>query len=216
MSKKIIYKKNDLLGDSVYHSKAMRDISQKDQEKEVINQYQEKKELFNALKEHRNGGVTEKELKSVLADLKYSKDDHFTEKEVNDLAQELGLGRIERKHMLSQKLPHPSRLDRARHVANFSNKSRNIKNTERMFSRDDLVQHSASNFLKEVLRERRRKNIVSGDLMFDKEEEDVLFRDMRTGKRISGRATQLTRPHINIKNQASFRGRGLIGGSKNF
>lgn len=98
--KKIIYEKRDLLGSKAHQSEAMRDIVKKDKA-HVLNRKEEKEQLFQELKECRDNGVTEEELKDVLARLKYGEEDHFTREEINDLAQELGVGEIEKKHILS-------------------------------------------------------------------------------------------------------------------
>ena len=46
MSRKIVYKKGDLLGKSTYRSAAMQDIMGKDQKKHVLNQKKEKKTII--------------------------------------------------------------------------------------------------------------------------------------------------------------------------
>ena len=215
MAKKIIYKKNELLGSSAYRSSAMRDIKEKD-EKRVLNQGQERKQLFGKLKKYRDGGVTEGELKSVLANLKYDSDNYFTKKEVNDLAQELGLGSIGKKHLPKKSLSHTSQLDRAQHDVNFSKRKGVIREKcVRKLPNDDIRHYTASKFVKELLRKKTQKNMVSGDMIFDREEEDALFRDVQTGRRFSAHTSQLRRPKMYIKSQSSFRGRGLIGGGKN-
>ncbi len=99
MTKKIVYKKNDLLGENPYRSDAIRDILEKDKKYHVLNNPKEKKELFILLKKYRENGVTEEELKKVLATLKYGEGDAFTSEEVNQLAQELDLAPIEKRHL---------------------------------------------------------------------------------------------------------------------
>lgn len=119
MREKIIYKKDALLGNNPRHSSAMRDIAARDQESHVVNQYQEKKQLFDELKKYRDGGVTDTELKSVLANLKYNNKDYFSREEVNKLSEGFGVGKIERKHLPPRSFSHTSHIDRAHHDANF-------------------------------------------------------------------------------------------------
>lgn len=214
MVKKILYKKNEFLGDKAHRSSAMRDIEQKDEKRRVLNQSQEKKQLFNELKKYRDGGVTEKELKGVLASLKYGTDDHFTKKEIITLANELGVGRIEKKHLLSESLSHASHIDRAQHAANYAQKNTS-GNGRRELPGDNVVHNDMVRFLKKSLKNRKRESFVSGDLMFDRDEESVEFADSSTGKRFFAKTSQLRRPNMDLRNQSSLRGRGIVGGGKN-
>lgn len=214
MDKKIVYKKNDLLGDRFFHSDAMRDIEQKDEKKQILNQYQEKKQLFNELKKYRDDGITEKELKGVLASLKYGTNDHFTQQEINALANELGVGHIEKKHLPSTSLSHTSQIDRAHHAANYGSHSDRMGGG-RQLPVDDLVRNDMLHFLKKTLKERKQSHVVSGDMIFDKDEENVSYIDTQTGKRFFAHSSQLRRPQLNLRNQSSLRGRGLVGGGKN-
>ncbi len=216
MSKKIIYKKNELLGDSTYHSGAMKDILRKDQKRNVINQTQEKKQLFKELKNYRDGGVTQKELKGVLAGLKYDSSSHFSTKEINLLSKELGLGYITKRHLLSKSLTHSSNLDKAHHVANFSTKSsmnprRDLQRSRSVVS-DDVIHYESRKFINKALGKKRRKVIKDGKMAFEVEEEDVEFFDKITGKNFVGISTRKTRPNMNMRNQSSLRGKGFVAG----
>jgi len=219
MSRKIVYKKGDLLGKSTYRSAAMQDIMGKDQKKHVLNQKKEKKQLFRELKKHRQGGVTKEELKGVLAGLKYGSDDYFDVNEVNALAKELGLGTIKKKHLMSKSPSHNSKIDRANHDANYSHKnpSGKIRNTrrERDMPNDDIVHYELQRGMKKAFGSRYKKMVVDGNMMFEQEHEEMEFIDKGTGKKYFSKSSQLKRPDFHVRSQASLRGRGLIAGIKN-
>ncbi len=217
MTNKIVYKKKQLLGNNPHNSGAMRDISKKDKKYNVVNQSSEKKQLFNELKKHRAGGVTEKEMKGVLAGLKYGSSD-FTKKEINLLAKELQLGEIRKKHIQSKSLRHVSRIDRANHDANSYGSNKNARNSgvNNRYSQDDDITHFESNkFIRDIFKGKNKKMIVDGETVFNKEEESFEFFDQKSGKRFVGTATKLTRPNLNTKSHSSLRGRGIIAGTKN-
>ncbi len=208
MGGKIVYKKDALLGDNAYYSDAMRDIDAKDK-KQILNRKKERDQLFHALKKYRDGGVTESEMKSALADLKYHHDNDFTPKEVNALADELGLGTITKAHLPHKSLPHMSRMARAQHHAEFASRQRHSARASHTSQNDDIAQFVASDMMKKLLREKRKDVYVNGDVAFDQEEEEMFFRDPQTGRRFNLRTSRLKRPDLHMRTQTSLRGRGL-------
>lgn len=218
MSRKIVYKKGDLLGNNVYDSVAMQDISQKDQKKHVLNQQKEKKQLFSELKKYRQGGVTKKELKGVLAGLKYGAGDYFSMSEINALAKELDLGKISKKHLMSKSLPHSSKIDRANHDVNYSRMNSSSKARSGKYGRnmpsDDVVNYEMRRGIEKAFDAKHKKMIVDGDMVFEDNQEELEFFDTRTGKKSFERSSQLKRPDFHVKSQASLRGRGLVAGSR--
>ncbi|XLQ19834.1 MAG: hypothetical protein ACKUBY_04570 [Candidatus Moraniibacteriota bacterium] len=214
MSNKIVYKKKSLLGSKAHKSSAMKDILEKDSEKHVVNKSIEKKQLFNELKKYRNGGVTEREMKSALAALKYGNDNNFSKREIDILAKELGLKSVQKKHFPSKIVSHTSKLDKAHHSANFS-RTRNGART----SGDNRNMHSDDVVNFELLRAVRgvvgvsKKVVSTGNMAFDKSEEEYELFDEKLGRRYNIRTSKLTRPDLHMKGQASFRGRGLVKGA---
>jgi len=218
MSKKILYKKSELLGNDSYGSSAMRDILSKDEQKHVLNQTREKKQLFRELKKYRDGGVTKKELKGVLAGLKYGSSDYFDVSEINTLAKELNLGNIAKKHLMSKSLLHNSKIDTANHDVNYSrknsiNKTRGTRGNRNM-PNDDVVHYEVNKSVKKIFGDKYKEMVVDGGMMFEREQEEVEFVDRGTGKKFYSRASRLKRPEFHVKSQTSFRGRGLIAGKR--
>ena len=184
-----------------------------------MNQKREKKQLFTELKKYSDGGVTKKELKSVLAGLKYGSDDYFSVSEVNELAKELNLGKISKKHLAVKSLSHISKIDCANHNVNYSSKNSinkvNDARVRRNMLNDDVIHFEVQKGIEKVFGKKYKNIIVDGDMMFEDEREEIEFFDSRTGKRFFGRSSQLKRPRLHLKNQSSLRGRGLIAGKKN-
>ncbi|MEN8252006.1 MAG: hypothetical protein ABFQ53_00280 [Patescibacteria group bacterium] len=192
MRKKVVYKKSELLGDEPDRSKAMKDISSKDKEYKVLNQRKERKQLFKELKKYRKDGVTETELRGVLADLKYSSDNHFSKKEVDELAEELNIGEVRKKHRLSSS------------ARRYSSQGRRTKNE----TLGDSIRRA-----QDFSRRQRKGIITKGSSVYEREEEDLEYFDRRKGKRYKIKTTKLMRPHSNVKSQSSLRGKGIIAGS---
>jgi len=204
------------MGDNIHNSSAMQDIAQKDQEENVLNQKKERMQLFKELKKYRRGGVTKKELKSILAGFKYGFDDSFDVGEINTLAKELGLGIISKKHLMTKSPLHNSRVDRANHDVNYSHKHLSNKNIKekRSMPNDDIVHYEVQDNIKKIFGDKYKKMFVDGNMVFENEQEETEFFDVKTGKKFIGRSTQLKRPNFHVKSQTSLRGRGLMAGKR--
>lgn len=209
---RVIFDEKHIKGDSMYHNDALSHIIAQDSDG-VINSYAEKKQLFDALRMHRDHGVTVKELKGILASFKYGTGSQFSRREVNVLAQELGVGKIEKKHLPSRNFSHDSHLDRARHVVYYTNNDRrdHVRSAvqSRVVPSDDVVHYEINTFLKDKLHTLRKRDVISGEMMFMKEDEESLSVDP-TGKRIFMQSSRVTRPDMPVKSQASFRARGIV------
>ncbi len=218
MSRQIIYKEDELLGNSAYNSEAMQDLAKKDHGKHVLNQKNERRQLFKELKKYRKGGVTRKELKGILAGLKYGSGDYFDAGEINMLAKELNLGTISKKHLMTKSPTHSSKIERANHDANYSrnNPSGKIKNerSKRNMPNDDIVNYEVQKGIQKVFGNKYKKMIVDGDMIFEDEQVERGFFDKRTGRKFFGKSSQLKRPNFHMKSQASLRGRGWVAGSR--
>ena len=212
--RRVIFDKRDMKGDDMYHDAALAKIMAQDVGG-VINDHAEKKQLFNALRAHREHGVTIGDLKGILASLKYGSGSRFTRQEVNMLAQELDLGKIEKKHLPHNVFAHPSHLDRARHAAYFTRKRYPVDfvreaGRSRAVPGDDVMNYEVKAFLRDKMRAFDRRDIVCGDMVFTKEEEESSFAD-HAGQKFSMHASRLKRPDMPVKSQESLRGRGVIG-----
>lgn len=217
MPKKIIdNKKSDLLSKEAQKDDAAHDVEEKN-DADALDRKGEREQLFQELKKQRDSGMTEEDLRSVLASLKYNTKDHFTEEEIDALAQELGVGEIEKKINPSPKtLPHASRMDRAHHVANYAQKhSRGSGGVQRRsMPNDDITHLEANGFSEGGSITKSKESVVSGDMVYEKEEKTLSLVDVNSGKHFLGKATQLKRPDMKLKSKTSLRGRGLVAGGK--
>lgn len=91
---KQILKKSAFYGNARITNKAVRYVDSLD-EKGVVNTAVKRKEVYEKFKDfgRKGRGLTDKEAKMALAELKYGNDDHLSKKSVNTLAQEMGFGK---------------------------------------------------------------------------------------------------------------------------
>jgi DNA-binding transcriptional MerR regulator len=109
--KKIVYTKLQTKSNAQhgkYQNKAYKDILEKDRAgMHSITSKKEKKELFGLITDdyYRRKGLNIKEVREILAELKYNNDNHFSRKEIDRIAKELGseIGQIKRKHFTKKR-----------------------------------------------------------------------------------------------------------------
>ncbi|MEN8252005.1 MAG: hypothetical protein ABFQ53_00275, partial [Patescibacteria group bacterium] len=95
---KIVYKKSGFLGDRAHRSGAMKKMSEADTSG-VLKNSRKKQALFNEFKKI-DGNATKGDVKQALANLKYGRGG-ISKSEADKMAKDLGVGKIEKKHMKS-------------------------------------------------------------------------------------------------------------------
>ncbi len=78
---KVIFKRSAFYGDAKITNQAVSGVLEKD-EKKVVNTASKRRELYDKFKDFgsRGQGLTDKEAKMALAELKYGNDNHYQKK----------------------------------------------------------------------------------------------------------------------------------------
>lgn len=96
--RKILFNRKDFIGNRFRKTRAGKNIISKDVE-DVLNKFPERKSLFATTKKYvkDDGVVTVPEMREALAELKYGSNDHLNRKEIDTLAKELDINRVDRR-----------------------------------------------------------------------------------------------------------------------
>ncbi|MFZ2153944.1 MAG: hypothetical protein WAV16_01820 [Candidatus Moraniibacteriota bacterium] len=83
---KILFKKN-----AVSSKKQILEILRDPQISKIVDNHREQRELVTQFKKYNKGGITKKEVKTILGDFYYNKNDSLDKNEVGVLAKKFGL-----------------------------------------------------------------------------------------------------------------------------
>ena len=93
--KKVVFKKNQLSGNSVRGNEVVKALNEIDaSHQHILNNSSRTKKVLNDLKEVREGGVTKGELRTILADYKYK--EKFDKRGVDAIAEHFDIKDIDK------------------------------------------------------------------------------------------------------------------------
>lgn len=93
---KILFRRRDLFGSNPDKSRAIRKLMEDDNIADVLDKPTERRQFRDALRKYTKNDryVTEEEVRSALADLKFNSSDKITRKEVRKLRKSLDVGGV--------------------------------------------------------------------------------------------------------------------------
>jgi len=112
---KILFRRRDLFGSNPDKSRAIRKLMENDDIADVLDKSAERRQFRDALRKYTKNDryVTEEEVRSALADLKFNTSDKLTRKEVRKLRKSLDVGGVIKNSDLA--VDNPLRRDKGRY-----------------------------------------------------------------------------------------------------